>query len=389
LGGPRRCNASAIVAGAAGTVRRMLLRELVDVLEQIAPTRHAESWDNVGLLAGDPAQPASKAMLTIDYTPEVACEAAGEGCDVIVAYHPPIFDAVKRVVAGGLTAAVFDAIKRGVALYSPHTALDVADGGTNDMLADAIGLKDRAPLRLAQTKANQYKLVTFVPEPDVDRVAAALFNAGAGRIGNYTHCSFRSPGTGTFFGEEGATNPAVGQSGKLERADEIRIETVMPIARLTDVLAALRAAHPYEEPAFDLVQLAAPPEKLGQGRVGKLSSPTSREQVIDRIKRELGLSHLLIAGPTSGTVTTAACCAGSCGEFVKDALKAKAELFLTGELRHHDALAASNAGMTVVCTLHTNSERAVLKRVIARLCGTLSGFEVVLSTEDRDPFVVA
>ena len=369
----------------------MKLSQVIDVLEEIAPTLYAEAWDNVGLLVGDREQEVTRAICCIDYTPAVAAEAAAQRCDLVIAYHPVIFDGIKRIVPGETTNVVFDAIRRGIAIYSPHTALDVADGGTNDMLADAIGIatETRAPLRLIESKANQYKLVTFVPEQDVDRVAAALFNAGAGRIGNYTQCSFRSPGTGTFFGEEGATNPAVGQSGKLERADEIRIETVVPIARLTDVLAALRAAHPYEEPAFDLVQLAAPPEKLGQGRVGKLSSPTSREQVIDRIKRELGLSHLLIAGPTSDTVTTAACCAGSCGEFVKDALKANAEFFLTGELRHHDALAASNAGMTVVCTLHTNSERAVLKRVIARLCGTLSGFEAVLSTEDRDPFVVS
>jgi dinuclear metal center YbgI/SA1388 family protein len=368
----------------------MKLSQVIDVLEEISPTRYAEAWDNVGLLVGDRQQEVTRAICCIDYTPSVAAEAAAEKCDLVVAYHPVIFDGVKRIVAGGTTNVVLDAIRRGVAIYSPHTALDVADGGTNDMLADAIGIaaETRAPLRLIEPKASQYKLVTFVPEKDVDGVAAALFNAGAGRIGNYTQCSFRSPGTGTFYGEEGATNPTVGQSGKLERAPEIRIETVMPIARLTDVLAALRTSHPYEEPAFDLVQLAAPPEKLGQGRLGKLSSPMPREQVIDRIKRELGLTHLLIAGPTSGMVTTAACCAGSCGEFVKDALKANAELFLTGELRHHDALAAANAGMTVVCTLHTNSERAVLKRVIGRLTAALDGFDAILSQQDRDPFMV-
>src|SRR5688500_14285270 len=277
----------------------MQLRTVTDVLEQIAPARYAEAWDNVGLLVGDPSQPVTRAICCIDYTPAVAAEAAAERCDFVVAYHPPIFDGLKRLVVSE-TNVIFDAIRRGVAIYSPHTALDVADGGTNDMLADAIGItpQSRAPLRLIEPKATQYKLVTFVPEKDVDRVAAALFDAGAGRIGNYTQCSFRSPGTGTFFGEEGSTNPTVGRSGKLERADEIRIETVMPIARLAEVLAALRESHPYEEPAFDLVQLAAAPEKLGQGRLGKLPSPTPRRQVIERVKRELGLSHLLIAGPT-------------------------------------------------------------------------------------------
>src|SRR5687768_887093 len=262
----------------------MQLATVVHALNEIAPTRNAEAWDNVGLLAGDPAQDLARAMLCIDYTPDVAREAAAARCDLIVAYHPPIFDAIKRVTADSL---IFDAIRRGVAIYSPHTALDVADGGTNDMLADAIGIaaEDRGPLRLIEPKASQYKLVTFVPEKDLKDVSDALFAAGAGRIGDYAMCSFRSPGTGTFFGQEG-TNPTVGSAGRLEEAPEVRLETVMPIARLTEVLAALREAHPYEEPAFDLVQLAAPPEKLGQGRLGDME-PTPREQIFDRIKREL------------------------------------------------------------------------------------------------------
>src|SRR5437016_8283496 len=192
----------------------MLLSEILSVLEKIAPTRYAESWDNVGLLAGDPAQEITGAMLTIDYTPEVAREAAGAKCDLIVAYHPPIFDALKRITAGSL---VFDAIRRGVAIYSPHTALDVAEGGTNDMLADAVGLGDRQPLKIIEPKSKQHKLIVFVPENALEKVSAALFTAGAGRIGKYTSCSFQSRGEGTFFGEEG-TSPAVGQSGKLERA---------------------------------------------------------------------------------------------------------------------------------------------------------------------------
>jgi dinuclear metal center YbgI/SA1388 family protein len=366
----------------------MRLQQIVDALESIAPTRHAEAWDNVGLLTGDPAQDVSRAMLAIDYTPAVAAEAAAARCDLIIAYHPPLFDAIKRLTAPGPHASVFDAIRRGVAIYSPHTALDVAPGGTNDMLADAIGIDpaDRGPLWLIQPKASQYKLVTFVPEKDVAKVSDALFAAGAGRIGDYARCSFRTPGTGTFFGEAG-TNPTVGQSGKLETAAEVRVETVLPIARLADALKALRDAHPYEEPAFDLVQLAAPPEKLGQGRIGVLP-PTPRAHVIDRIKRELGLDRLLVAGPTNGDITRAACCAGACGDLLNDALARRAELYLTGEMRHHDALRAANAGMTVVCTLHSNSERAVLRRVKARLAEALPALDVTVSERDRDPFEV-
>src|SRR5688572_23739990 len=289
----------------------MLLSDLVCALDDIAPTRNAEEWDNVGLLVGDPAQAVSKVMLTIDYTDAVAEEAKSAGCDAVVAYHPPIFHPLKRVTAGDV---VFDALRRGVAIYSPHTALDVVAGGTNDMLADVLGLPaERLPLRLAQTKAGSLKLVTFVPEKDVERVSEVLFAAGAGRIGAYTRCSFLTKGTGTFFGEEGKTNPAVGESGRLERAEELRVETVVPLAKVDAVIRALRKAHPYEEPAFDLNQLAAPPEGLGQGRIGTLHPPVQRRELFDRIKRGLEVSHLLVAGPTEGTVTRVAACAGACG----------------------------------------------------------------------------
>lgn len=364
----------------------MLLQQLVATLNDIAPTRNAESWDNVGLLAGDPAQAVSKVMLTIDYTDDVAEEAKVAGCDAVVAYHPPIFHPIKRLTAGSV---VFDAIRRDVAIYSPHTALDVVDGGTNDMLADVLGLPPaRSPLRLAQTKASQLKLVTFVPEKDADRVSQALFDAGAGRIGAYTHCSFRTKGSGTFFGEEGKTNPTVGRSGRLERAEELRIETVVPLSKVEAVIRALRKAHPYEEPAFDLNQLAAPPEGLGQGRVAAFDDPVARSELFERVKRGLEVRHLLIAGPTQGAACRAAVCAGACGDLLDDAIAQGADFYLTGEMRHHDAIKAAHAGMTVACVLHSNSERAIMKRLKARLEEKLPSLPCLISQSDRDPFSV-
>ena len=364
----------------------MLLNDLVCALDDIAPVRNAESWDNVGLLVGDPAQSVSKVMLTIDYTDGVAEEARGAGCDAVVAYHPPIFEALKRVVAGSV---VFDALRRGVAIYSPHTALDVVTGGTNDMLADVLALPaERSPLRLAQTKTSLLKLVTFVPEKDAARVSEALFAAGAGRIGAYTHCSFVTRGTGTFFGEEGKTNPTVGESGRLEQAEELRVETVVPLSKVEAVIRALRKAHPYEEPAFDLNQLAAPPEGLGQGRVAVFERPVERGELFERTKRGLGVNHLLVAGPTEGTVRRAAVCAGACGDLLDDAIAQRADLYLTGEMRHHDAIRAAQTGMTVVCVLHSNSERAVMKRLKVRLEERLPGLTYLVSRVDRDPFAV-
>ncbi len=361
----------------------LALSRVVEALEEIAPTANAEEWDNAGLLVGDPKQPITKAILTIDYIPDVVIEARHQRCDLVIAYHPPIFAPLKRVTA---ESPIYDAIRRGIAIYSPHTALDVADGGTNDMLADAIGLSNRRPLRLIQPKSQHLKLVTFIPEKDLDRVSSAIFAAGAGLIGNYSSCSFRTPGTGTFFGEEGS-QPAAGEPGKMEHVPEIRVEVVLPISRVSEVIAALRQSHSYEEPAFDLQQLSAPPTAIGQGRVG-ITPEIERQELFDRIKRELNISHLLIAGPTTGTITQAACCAGSCGEFLNDAIIANAQLLLTGEVRHHDAITAANAGMTVVCTLHSNSERAVLKRVAKKLSEKLPELPLYISESDRDPFLV-
>jgi len=362
----------------------MKLKEAISVLYSIAPLDHAEPWDNVGLLVGDPDQAVSRAMLTIDFTAAVAAEARKHRCDLVVAYHPPIFEGLKRVTSSSL---VFQAIREGVAIYSPHTALDVAEDGTNDMLADAMGLSDRGPLRVTEGKGTEYKLVTFVPAEAVEKVSRALFDAGAGRIGDYSSCSFRSGGTGTFLGGE-STNPTVGKKGKMERAEELRVETVIPISRVSEIVAALRRSHPYEEPAFDLVQLVAKPEGVGQGRIGNFARPIGREEVIRRIKRELGLKQVLVAGPRKGKITKAACCAGSCGDMLKDAMRQGAALYLTGEMRHHDALRAAESGMTVVCTLHSNSERAVLKRLAKKLREKLPKLGIYFSKTDADPFSI-
>ena len=361
----------------------MQLATIISVLERIAPPELAEEWDNVGLLAGDPKQDISRILLTIDYSAAVAEEGRRDGCDLVIAYHPPIFHPLKRLVAGSL---VFDAVRRGVAIYSPHTALDAAEGGTNDLLADILGLKERRALRPAEAKATQYKLVVFVPIEAVDKVSRAVFDAGAGRIGNYSSCSFRTSGLGTFFGNEGA-EPTVGRAGRLEKVDEVRLETVVPVGNVEAVIAALRASHPYEEPAFDLNVLAAMPGGEGAGKMGTMEA-TEREELIERIKRELGVEHLLVAGPREGKITRAAVCAGAGGEFFGDAIRQKAELYLTGEIRHHDATQASVAGMTVVCTLHSNSERPVLKRLAKKLQEFEGMPEVRVSEADGDPFEV-
>lgn len=282
----------------------MLLSSLLPILDSLAPLSAASSWDNVGLLVGDPSADVARILVTVDYTDRVVEETRGEaGTDLVVAYHPPLFSAFKRVPHDAVWA---DAVRRGIALYSMHTALDVAAGGTNDVLADVCGVSatDRRSLRAPERDDAVHKIVTFVPKEAVERVSEALFEAGAGKIGGaYSRCSFRAEGVGTFFGEDDA-NPAVGERGRLERVPEIRLETVFPPSRTDAVVAALRRAHPYEEPAFDLVRLAQIPGGLGLGRVGDVA-PVALTELVGRIKAGLGLSAVLVAAANPGPVTRA------------------------------------------------------------------------------------
>lgn len=253
------------------------VNDLVAAMEAIAPLRLAESWDNVGLLVGDREAPVSRVLFCIDYTDAVADEAEDRGVSAVVAYHPPIFKGLTRLVAG---TPVVRAVTRGIAIYAPHTALDVALGGTNDVLADLLGLVDRSPI-----------------QPH-----ASGGGLGMGRIGD------------------------------------------LPEASVSDLCA--------------------------------------------RAARGLGLSHVLVAGPREGSVARAAVGAGSCGGLFADAARLGATFFLTGEIRHHDALAAARLGLTVVAALHSNSERITLRRLADRVGAALPGVECLSSERDEDPFRV-
>lgn len=366
------------------------LATILAALEAIAPLSLAESWDNVGLIVGDRSAPATRAMLCIDYTPAVRDEARDARCDLIVAYHPPIFDPIKRVTADGTTGLIHDAIRRGVAIYSPHTALDVAPGGTNDVLADVISLQDRRPLKLRESTSTSLKLVTFVPNDALDRVAEAIFQAGGGCIGRYSHCSFRSTGTGTFKGGEG-TNPAIGTPGVLERVEETRLEVALPTHRASDVIFALKRAHPYEEVAFDLFTMQPDPTAapVGIGRVGKLPSDITAEMLVNLLKRSLGVDRVMFVGEPDRLVRKVAVCAGACGgDLLSAAVAQKVDCYITGEMRHHDALRAARSGVSVVCTLHSHSERITLSRLAQMMRDRLPTFDVRLSSADRDPFAI-
>ena len=366
----------------------LTLRQVIDALEVIAPKHLAADWDNVGLLAGDADASCRHALLTIDMTPAVLDEARSINAELIVAYHPPIFRPIHslRAQSTGTDALVFRAVANGQAIYSMHTALDAAIGGTNDVLAELCGLSDVQPFEDAPAPGSQSKVVVFVPTGDLARVADALFAAGAGRIGQYTECSFSGPGTGTFFGSD-ATSPTIGQPGRRESVDEHRLEVICPNENLSAVVQAVRQAHSYEEPALDIYPLTSPPTPgVGMGRVGRLSPGTTLGSLVRDLTAKLQLAGVEVIGDETVPLSTAAVCAGSAGRLPLESKRSReADVIVTGELSHHDRLLFARGGRSVILLGHCNSERPVLSRVKQRLATLLPDLTVNVATTDSPP----
>ena len=365
----------------------MKVRDIASAIESLLPPALAQSWDNVGLLVGDPDADARRILVTIDTTGAVVREAKRLNVDLIVSYHPIIWDGLKRITAAGPTAAVYELIRAGIAVYSIHTSLDAIAGGVNDGLADAIGLVDAEPIGdfVEDPAGPRYKVVTFVPAGDLDKVAEALYQAGAGAIGNYSHCGFQTEGTGTFLPLDGA-QPAIGTRGILESVPEIRIETVVSADKVAAVIAALRKAHPYETPAFDVFQHHDVERRFGLGRMGRVAKAAKVRNLLAKIKKTTGAKAAGIVGSQDRLVRKAAVCAGSCGKILQAVIAAGCDLYLTGELKHHEALAVQEAGVTAVCLSHTVSERFALRKLIKELNTVLPLVTILQSTKDADPF---
>lgn len=368
----------------------MKIADLVRALEGIAPPSLAEGWDNVGLLVGDREAPLrGPTLLTIDLTESVMAEAERIRAGAIVAYHPPIFQPIRSVTAATSQGRVLlRAMSQGMAIYSPHTALDAVKGGVTDWLADGIGAGDRKALVAAPCKdpRQTHKIVTFVPAGDVERVRNALASAGAGHIGNYSLCSFETPGAGTFFGEE-SSNPRVGQAGRLERVEEVRLEMVCPGEATPILIETLRAFHPYEEPAFDVYELAGRPDRsVGAGRRLVLDQPATPEALASRLRDYLGINAVRLAEVSPAPVQSVGICPGAGSSLLDAAIGAGCELFITGEMRHHEMLGAMSRGCGVILAGHTNTERGYLPLLAERIRAERAGLEPVVSEADRRPW---
>jgi len=372
------------------------LAEVIALLEQLAPLHLSEDWDNTGLLLeplGAAARPIERAFLCIDLAEPVLEEAIERQADLIIAYHPPLFRGLKRLRARSPEERVLlRALDANLPVYSPHTALDATENGVNDWLARAFGPGRTSPLAASAEKAaEEFKLVVFVPEAHVAELRSALSRElGAGNIGNYSECSYELEGRGSFFGNE-ATQPRVGERGKLEFVAETRLEMRCPASSIKDLARVLAAHHPYEEPAWDLYPLATLPRaNVGAGRLLQLDTPISLAEAVARLKVHLALPNVRVATASAHSagapLARIAVCAGAGGSLFERA--PHADLFVTGEMRHHDVLAKLRAGSSVILSEHTHTERGFLPEFGRNLRSLANEqLQVLISTRDRDPLL--
>ena len=391
-GTPTLHDASPRPAEASLGRRETTVTDLCTAMDKIAPRFASAEEDNVGLVAGGFSWPVTQVLLTIDLTPAVLDEAIENRCDAIISYHPPLYRPTENMIVERVTTAgvAAEALSHRIAIYSPHTALDAAPGGTNDVIAELCGLVNSIPFDAAPNPATNGKLVVFVPDRHVEEVADAVFAAGGGMIGGYSQCSFRLAGHGTFLGGE-STKPVVGEKGLLERVDEVRLEIIFPMHRLREVVAAVRKAHPYEEPAFDVYPLQSLPlPRLGQGRIGKFPKPIKLAALARSLKAKTRAANVTICGDPRAELRRGFVCVGAAGGLP---FAAKAEpcgahdVIITGEIRHHDALRYQRCGAAAVALGHWASERPALAPLAAKLKDRLAGVDVSVSRADRDPFI--
>ncbi|MDN5345218.1 MAG: hypothetical protein PWQ18_1332 [Clostridia bacterium] len=363
--------------------------EIIAIMEALAPPELAVEWDNVGLMLGSPAAEVRRVLVCLDVTAPVAAEATARGANLIISHHPLFFRPLKALrfdeARGDLVRRL---IQENIMVYSAHTNLDSADLGVSYHLAARLELEDIQVLR--PTHQEKYiKLVTFIPEEHEKVVREALTRAGAGWIGNYSDCTFRVAGTGTFRPLAG-TRPYIGQEGQVAEVKEYRLETIIPKARLKEVLPALFKAHPYEEVAYDLDPLANEGPAQGIGRIGVLSQAVSLEEFALQVKEHLGAARVNVVGDREHKVKKVAVCGGAGSDIMATARTNGADVLVTGDLKFHEAQAAASMGLAVIDAGHFATERIIVPALVTYLQEQLQEREVMVlaSQKEQEPWHV-
>ncbi len=347
----------------------MRVADVCRAIEELAPAQWAYSWDRSGLAIGSPEGPVGRVLVALTVTQKTVQAAKRVRANLLVVHHPPIWEPLEALRTDDpATRLCLDLVEAGIACYAAHTNLDVAPGGVNTVLAERLGLVDTKPL-LSAPHAAQVKLVTFVPEPHVAAVREAVCSRGAGVIGEYTHCSFSSPGTGTFL-PSGRAKPFAGAKHRVNEEPERRFEVLVPKARLAGVLAALETAHPYDEVAYDVVTLENRDPAVGLGVQGRLPAPLGLDAFATHVRKTLDVDHVRLAGARKRRVWTVGVIGGAGADEIGN-VPHDLDVLVTGDVKYHDALAAESRGVAVVDAGHAGTEKwivPVLARHIRRTC---------------------
>ena len=374
------------------------LADITTALDRWYPPATAESWDAVGLTCGDPSADVRRVLLAVDCVPATVAEAVRIGAQLLLTHHPLLLSAVHGVpVTDPKGAMVHTLVRAGVAHFAAHTNADIAEHGVSEALARTLQLHDVRPLVPLPAPARD-QLAVLVPAEALDRVRAALSEAGAGTLGRYADCSFTVTGTGTFRPLPGA-RPAVGAVGELTRLSEQRLSMSLPRARRAQVLAALRQAHPYEEIAWELSEQPAADGPTGSGRIGVLREPVPLAAFVEHVARRLPPTvwGVRAAGRPDQLITTVAVCGGSGGSYAAQARSARADVLVTADLKHHSTLEVVTerdapsrpAPMALVDAAHWATEAPWLDAVAALLRGEFrEPVEVVVSGQVTDPWTL-
>lgn len=361
----------------------MQIKDISNYLEEIAPLSHQESYDNAGLIVGNPNDKVSGVLITLDVTEAVVQEAIDNDLNLIIAHHPIVFGGLKKFNGKNyVERTVIKAIKNDVGIYAAHTNLDaVIQNGVNSKIAEKLGLKNTKIL--APLKEQLNKVVVFVPNKNVTEVRSAMFTAGAGKIGNYDSCSYNSLGEGTF--KAGAdTNPHVGEINKLHSEAETRVETVVPKHLLAKVIAAMIQAHPYEEVAYDVYELKNQWNQVGSGMVGTLDQAEEAISFLKRVKEIFACGAIKYTDICKKEIKKVAICGGAGSFLLKDAIRAKADVFISGDFKYHQFFDAEEK-IIIADIGHFESEQFTKELFYELLTRKFSNFAVRLTKVNTNP----
>lgn len=363
--------------------------QVLKIIERLAPTEAALPEDPVGLQCGDPERPAGKVMVALDANGTTIKQALAAGAGLLVTHHPLLFESLgPRNMRTPTGDAFTSAVRGGLAVYSAHTNLDASPHGINAALADIVNLREREIL--APTGPDSFKVVIFAPKISLEPIRKAVFQAGGGRIGPYSECSFAVFGEGTFLGD-GTARPAVGSPGRRECVSEIRLEVLAPEGRLAGVLEAVRKVHPYETPVMDLFPLKGKAAGVGIGITGLLPSASAVGDIALLVKKALRLKAARVVGKPGRKVSRVAVCGGSGGSLLPAAWSSGAQLYISGDIKFHEARSAEENNLSILDVGHFAPERFGMLRFgekVHQECIEKGWTVTILYATEKDPFTV-